>query len=528
MNERIAQYRDKFTGYWNHFSKKQKTLLISTVAIILLAVILLTIQFSKTEYEVAFTNLDATDAAGIINYLESSGISYKLGPDGTSISVPSKEASRVKVNVGSQGIVQNGSIGWEAFNEGSSLIGMTDNEFNVKYKSALNGEIEQLLKRMQGVSDAKVLINLPAENVFASPNEQEKASASVVVTFKPGYRPTQEAVDGYFNLVKTSVPNLPVENISLSSSDDTVLLPTGQGGQIGSLTTAVQENMALQKKFESDVRQSVKQFLSKLTGPDKIEVLVASKLNFDQISQKDNLVTPVDTENMKGIEISAQKIQKSYTGQGSSDSGVAGTGTTDVSNYPASDSQSGGSSSEESSSIINYEVNRITKDIVASPYAIKDLTINVAVEPPAGQQTLDAATQTAIENILTNIVGSYLADSGTTYTDADLQKKVSVFAQAFHSSETQASGLSLSSPIVWGVGAAALLAIAGIVFLLIRRKGREEEMEEEIPLPLTPEFPSINLETVTNENQVRKQLETLAKKKPDEFVNLLRTWLADE
>ncbi|MMZ66941.1 hypothetical protein D1872_294760 [compost metagenome] len=53
-------------------------------------------------------------------------------------------------------------------------------------------------------------------------------------------------------------------------------------------------------------------------------------------------------------------------------------------------------------------------------------------------------------------------------------------------------------------------------------------MEEEIPMPLTPEFPSINLESVTNENQVRKQLETLAKKKPDEFVNLLRTWLADE
>lgn len=528
MNERIAQYRDKLTGYWNHFSKKQKTLLISTVAIVLLAIVLLTIQFSKTEYEVAFTGLDSTDAAGIISHLESGKIPYKLGPDGTTISVPSKDAARVKVDVGSKGIVQNGSIGWESFNESSSLIGMTDNEFGVKYKSALNGEIEQLLKRMQGVNDAKVLINLPAENVFASPEEQEKASASVVLTFKPGYRPTQEAIDGYFNLVKTSVPNLPVENISLSSSDDTVLLPTGQGGQIGSLTTAVQENMALQKKFESDVKQSVKQFLSRLMGQDKVEVLVTSKLNFDQVSQKENLVTPVDTENMKGIEISAQKIQKSYTGQGSPDSGVAGTGETDVSNYPGTEAGSGGSSSEESSSTINYEVNRITKDIVASPYVIKDLTINVAVEPPAGQETLDDTTQKAIENVLTNIVGSYLADSGTTYTDADLMRKVSVYSQPFHNSDTGRSGLSLSSPIVWGVGAAALLAIAGIVFLLIRRRRKAEEVEEEIPMPLTPEFPSINLESVTNENQVRKQLETLAKKKPDEFVNLLRTWLADE
>ncbi|CAM4313756.1 flagellar basal-body MS-ring/collar protein FliF [Paenibacillus macerans] len=529
MNERIAQYRDRLTGYWNQFSKKQKTLLIATIAFVLLAVILMTIQFSKTEYEVAFTDLDSTDAAGIINYLESGGIPYKLSPDGTAISVPSKNASRVKVNVGSQGIVKSGSIGLEAFNESTSLIGMTDNEFNVKYKNALNGEVEQLLKQMQGVKDAKVLINLPAENVFASPDEQQKATASVVLTFNPGYRANQEAIDGYFNLVKTSVPNLPVENISMSSSDDTVLLPSGQGGTSGTLSAAVQENMALQKKFESDVRQSVKQFLSRLTGPDKIEVLVASKLNFDQVTQKDNLVTPVDTDNMKGIEISAQKVQKSYTGNASPDSGVPGTGQQDVVNYPSAQAN-GGSSSEESSSTINYEVNRITKDIVASPYVIKDLTINVAVEPPDGQQTLDDTTRLAIENILTNIVGSYLADSGTTYTDAELQRKVSVVSQPFHNEAQQNTGLSLSNPVVWGVGAAALLALAGIGFVLFRRRRNQQlaEEEEDISMPLTPEFPSINLDSVTNENQVRKQLETLAKKKPEEFVNLLRTWLADD
>ncbi|AZK47797.1 flagellar basal-body MS-ring/collar protein FliF [Paenibacillus lentus] len=527
MNERIAQYRERVTGYWNNFSNKQKTLLISTIAIVLLAIILLTVQFSKTEYEVAFTNLDATDAAGIMSHLDSSGIPYKLSPDGTSISVPSKEASRVKVDVGSKGIVKNGSIGWEAFNESSSLIGMTDNEFSVKYRSALNGEVEQLLKRMKGVQDAKVLINLPEENVFASPEEQQKASASIVIAFKPGYRPNQEAVDGYFNLVKTSIPNLPVENISISSSDDTVLLPTGQGGNAGSLTTAVQENMALQKKFESDVSRSVKQFLSKLTGPDKVEVLVASSLNFDQIIEKNNLVTPVDTENMRGIEISAQRIQKSYTGEGNPDSGIPGTGTEDVPGYPAAGSNSG-VSSEETSSTINYEVNRITKDIVASPYVIKDLTINVAVEPPVGQETLDQTTRDAIENILMNIVGSYLADSGTTYTDADLQRKVSVFSQNFHGTEEKASSLTFSNPWVWGGAIAVLLVGAGIGALIFRRRKNVEEEEEELPLPLPPEFPSINLETITNESQVRKQLETLAKKKPDEFVNLLRTWLADE
>lgn len=531
MNERIAQYKDRVVQYWNHFSKKQKTLLIATVVIILTAIILLTMQFSKTEYEVAFTGLDSTDAAGIIKQLDSSSVPYKLSSDGTSISVPSTQAARVKVDIGSQGIVKNGSIGFnETFGSSSSPIGMTDSEFNVKYKSALNGEVEQLLRRMQGVQGAKVLINLPTENVFASPEEQEKASASVVMDFQPGFRPTQDNIDGYFNLVKTAVPNLPVENITINSSDDSVLLPSGKGGTSASLTGAVQENMALQKKFESDVKAAVKQFLSKLTGPDKVDVLVASKLNFDQIRENDKLVTPVDTENMKGIEISAQKVQNSYTGKGSADGGVAGTGQEEVPGYPSSTS-SGDTTSEQNSSTINYEVNHITKDIIVSPYTVKDLTINVLVEPPAGKETLDKTTSDAIQNILKNIVASYLADSGTTYTDADLTKKVSVFSQVFESGDTETTSSGISKTLLWGgIGAAALLvaAVAGILIFRSRRRKQEEEMEEDLPLQVPTEFPSISLETIGNEDQVRKQLETLAKKKPEEFVNLLRTWLAED
>jgi flagellar M-ring protein FliF len=83
--------------------------------------------------------------------------------------------------------------------------------------------------------------------------------------------------------------------------------------------------------------------------------------------------------------------------------------------------------------------------------------------------------------------------------------------------------------MLWAIGAAALLVGAGGGYLIYRsRKKTVEEEDEDIPLQVPTEFPSINLESVTNDSQVRKQLESLAKKKPDEFVNLLRTWLADE
>ena len=155
--------------------------------------------------------------------------------------------------------------------------------------------------------------------------------------------------------------------------------------------------------------------------------MVASKLNFDKVTSKENMVTPVDQENMKGIEISVQQIQKSYTGGGTPTGGVAGTGQQDVPGYPSSDSNSN-ANSEESSSTINYEVNRIARDIISSPYTV-NLTINVAVEPPAGESELQQPVRDAIENILVNIVRASLADSGTTITDADLTKSIRYVAR---------------------------------------------------------------------------------------------------
>lgn len=108
-------------------------------------------------------------------------------------------------------------------------------------------------------------------------------------------------------------------------------------------------------------------------------------------------------------------------------------------------------------------------------------------------------------------------------------QRVSVTEKPAQVQTPEQTGIQLTSGMIWGLIAAAALLLAGGGYLIYRRRrNKEEEFEEDIPLQVPTEFPSINLETVTNESQVRKQLETLAKKKPDEFVNLLRTWLADE
>lgn len=524
MNEKLVQYRENAARYWNQYNKTQKIMLVSSLLFIILVIALLSYQFSKTEYELAFQDLNATDAAAITNYLETSGISYELSQDGKSIGVPSTVAAKVKVEAGSQGLVQNGSLGFGVFSKESSAFGTTDNEFKVKYKDALNGEIQRLLNGMTGVSSSDVLVSLPEENVFVSTDDEDQASASIVLQFKSGYRPNQEAIDGYFNLVKTAVPKLSIDNITISGPDGE-LVPTTKGGTGGTAGNVIDQQFQVQKKFEDTIRKKVFDVLGTIMGKDKVVVGVFSSLNFDKKNTQEQLVTPVDPVDKKGIEISVERIQESYTGEPAQSGGVTGTGQSDVPGYPGSDS-SGKTSSEKNSERINLEVNRITNQIVSSPYNVKDLTINVGVEPPnSDPNSLTPEIRNSIQTILINVVRATLADSGQTLTDEELIKKVSVFARPFDGKVSTQASSSIPNWVWYGAGILALALIGGTVLVMSRR--RKPEIVEEEELPAKVEFPTIDIDNV-NESQVRKQLETLAKKKPEEFVNLLRTWLVDE
>ena len=106
--------------------------------------------------------------------------------NGTTISVPSETVDTLKVQLAAEGIPDSGSIDYSFFSDKAGL-GMTDNEFNVMKLDAMQSEIANLIKKIDGVEDANVMITIPEKGVFVSDTNDE-ASASVVLTTKPGYK----------------------------------------------------------------------------------------------------------------------------------------------------------------------------------------------------------------------------------------------------------------------------------------------------------------------------------------------------
>ena len=76
-----------------------------------------------------------------------------------------------------------------------------------------------------------------------------------------------------------------------------------------------------------------------------------------------------------------------------------------------------------------------------------------------------------------------------------------------------------------------MIALIGLIFWLVRRrKNDDEEYEEEwYETPQEPiKVADVNNEKETEETVRRKQLEKMAKDKPEEFAKLLRSWLTED
>jgi len=294
---------------------------------------------------------------------------------------------------------------------------------------------------------------------------------------------------------------------------------------------------------ETDIQRRLQQMLGAVVGMDKVVVSVTADIDFTQENRTEELVEPVDLENMEGLPVSIESIQESYIGDDEA-GGVAGTGEEDIANYPAAEQAADGDY-EMDQETINYEFNRIRKDIVESPYEIRDLGVQVVVDNVKNTvedeelEYLTQQEQSNVENGITSILDSIIATT-IQYEDeegeeeVDPEEKMSIVFQEFTGGMQSDEPAGGQIPMwLYIVGAVLLIIIIALVVYLIRNRNREEEYEEIIEYeeekPEAPqETPKMEMPDESEAVVKRKQLEKAAKENPEDFAKLLRTWIGED
>lgn len=529
MKERLQDIKTKTFSFWTNRTKAQKTAMLSTVIVSIFAIAAMVYFLTKTDMAPLYKDLTVQETGQIKEVLDGRGIQSQITNNGTAILVPQQSVDSLKVELAAEGLPRSGSIDYGFFGERSGF-GMTDNEFRIMKLDAMQTELANLVKSIEGVKDAQVMLSLPEEGVFVRESTQE-ASASIVIENDPGYQFDQNHVNALYHLVSKSIPNLATDNIVIMNQNFEYF--DLQNNQSSGSTFNASTQLELKKEIERDIQRQVQQMLGMMMGYNKVMVSVTTDIDFTQEAREENTVTPVDPENMEGIAVSVERITESYTGSEDTAGGVPGTGEADIPAYVAGGG-TGSGDFERMEERINNEVNRIRSEIVESPYKVRDLGIQVMVEPPVADDPLSMQENTIddIRQILSTIVRTTIDKNmlGEDPELANIDEKIVVSVQEFNGKVEMEESTESAIPTWVYIAAGILLAvILLLLFLLFKRSGKEEEEEVMVAQEETVQFqvPDINNEKESESSARRKQLEKMAKEKPDEFAKLLRSWLSE-
>lgn len=530
MNEALVNIKNKITGFWGSRSKSQKLLMIFAAVLAIVIIAVASFLASRTTMVPLYSNLSPSETGSIKENLDGRGIPSEIADGGKTIKVPEESVNTLKVELAAEGIPKSGSIDYSFFGQNAG-IGMTENEFNVLKLDAMQTELAELIKGIDGVNDANVMVTLPEKGVFVS-DTPEEASASIVLNTKPGYQFEDDQIKSLYHLVSKSIPNLPTDNIVIMNQNFEYFDLKNENNSEPGAAFASQHQ--IKKEIERDLQRQVQNMLGTLMGRDKVVVSVTADIDFTQENREENLVTPVDEENMEGIAISAQRINETYTGTGAPPGGTPqAEDPADAQGYTYQAGADGNGEYERVEETINNEVNRIKKQIVESPYKVKDLGIQVMVEPPkpTDPASLPQERIDDITKVLNTIVRTSVSkdEPAQELTDEEINQKIAVSVQPFNGKVEFGQQEETKLPLwVYIVGGALLLAVIILLILFIRSRRRVEYEEEIIEEQAVFEVPDLNDEKETEASLKRKQLEKLAKEKPEEFAKLLRSWIAED
>lgn len=430
-----------------------------------------------------YSNMEPKVAAEAAAELKEKNIPFQIVREGTALSVPADKADEARIKLAVKGLPKEGDIGFsQLFGDKPNSFISTDFEKKVAYNRALMGELGRVIKKIDGVETAAVLINTPEEQLFAE--ERKPVTASVMVKQMPNRVLSKEQVEGIQHLVASSVPGLKTNNVTVVS-DTGKLMSDGMADNAGDiedqlLTKALDRQMMLTRERETAIETKVQSLLDKLFGPGKSVVRVACELDFTQRkTMTDAYNAPTDAQ---GNRIVNNKERVEERGGSSGNSGGVPGVNSNVPQYPlqgGTDAMGGNQYSKirENESTTNLSRQRqLTEEEVGT---LKRMSITALI------QGLPAERVVSMTEIVTAAAGADIARRGDQVvvrpvafdtSQTDMLKELIAQEAAAKNPDANAKKKS-EGPVTlpWIIGTAAAVIVILAFLLIMRMASRKED-----------------------------------------------------
>ena len=173
----------------------------------------------QAEWRVLFANLSDRDGGAIVAQLSQMNVPYKHTDGGQAIMVPADKVHDTRLRLASQGLPRGSVTGFELME--ANRFGMTQFQERLTFQRGLEGELTRSIQSLSSVQSARVHLALPNQNGFF--REQQKPSASVLLSLYPGRTLDKAQIAGIVHLVASSVPEMNPKAVSVLDDAGTLL-----------------------------------------------------------------------------------------------------------------------------------------------------------------------------------------------------------------------------------------------------------------------------------------------------------------
>ena len=511
------------------------------------AVLAITLWSAQGDYRPLFTGLADKDGGAVIGQLSAMQVPYKHEAGGT-ILVPAGQVYELRMKLAALGLPKGGSgnaVGFELMDKSS--IGQTQFNERLNFQRALEGELTRTITAMSDVADARVHLAMPQQNGFF--REQQKPSASVMLTLRGGRTLDRSQIAGIVHLVSSSVPELNPKAVSVIDQSGALISQTGADPATG----LDGQQLQFKQQIEAGYNKRIFELLEPVVGRDNLRSTVTADVDFSQTEATAEEYRPNQGPNAQAAVRSSQS-NESTNGSAAPPTGVPGalanqppvpaTAPVNGASAPLQATQAGGANSSRKEQVTNYELDktvRVTRGAVGN---VKRLNAAIVVNH---RTVTDAKGKTTTQPVpaeeitrLTDLVKEAMGFS------ADRGDSVKVISAPFVSDKVEPVDLPFyKQPWLLDIARSAIVPLAFVAIALIAVFGMiRPAIKAAAPLP--PEEKPETVDEVVDDMELlpgpdgMPKLEApvhsekldraraLARDNPVAVANIVRDWMAGQ
>ncbi|MBP7738554.1 MAG: flagellar M-ring protein FliF [Spirochaetes bacterium] len=551
---------------FNKLDRTKKIIIGVVTGVVVVAFIVLFSVSSGQPNVVLFSELSADDFGQVTKKLDEMGYHYQASGQ-TNIMVKPTDRELILTKLAQEKMIPKGIPGWKLFD--MTKWTETERELDVKYMRAVRDEIKRHIESLASIDKADVDIAITEDSIYSE--TESPYTAAVTVHLKSGYEKlSKKEIKGIIYLVSRGVgPRLKPENITVT--DETGAIISDFDDELDKAKTEytiLEYRHKLEERARVRMLKDIRAGLERIYSEDRIQILrLNMEFNWDKISEEQEEYSPIELEkqdpskpyNTRKIKdslvISEKSTREKFQGHGWNPEGPAGTEGNTPPGYKASDDQFAKYSKKED--IRNHAVNKTNRKIDRQPFAIEKVSVAIAID---GQQNLpklpngDFDLDPTKEPVQTGL------------TQEELKKAENIVKKSINFNEGRGDQVAVENIMFdrskyWEslraefrkkeqIKKILLAALIGVIVLFLgfilfravtkelerRRRAKEEALAleqqrmREAALRAAEEE-GIDVE-LSLEERARLELQenaiNLARERPDDVAQLLRTWLAEE